>query len=64
MVGPDGRDQRCVRNGYCGAAGPAYSVVVVGVEYDRGTGALSVGQEATTIYSDFESGYPTGEAGY
>ena len=58
MTGADGRDSRCVKHGYCGTAGPAYSLMVSKIA--KGT---EVGS-AVTLFTDHVTGYPNGAAGY
>ena len=60
MIGPDGRDTRCVGHGYCGTAGPAYSIMVVDVT----AGTYTPQGVARLLYQDWHFGYPDGAAGY
>eukprot|EP00935_MAST-01C_sp_MAST-1C-sp1_P001667 g1667.t1 len=58
MTGADGRDSRCVQHGYCGTAGPAYSLMLSKIENGHEVGTARV------LFTDHRSGYPNGAAGY
>ena len=62
LVGRDGRDPRCTEGGYCGTAGPAYSIMVAKVSVPS-AGRSLVGP-AVELHRDWTTGYPDGSAGY
>ena len=64
MVGVDGRDQRCVKGGYCGRTGAAYSLMVASVRKEDEASAVVSVADVRTLFSDFITGWANGEAGY
>lgn len=59
MTGPDGRDLRCVRYGYCNVGGPAFSIFVADIDSKTATAS-----NVREIFRDLKTGYPDGAAGY
>ena len=63
MTGADGRDRRCTQHGYCGSAGPAFSMAVVDILHAEPNQSPRVGP-ARILFTDHRTGYPNGAAGY
>jgi dipeptidyl aminopeptidase/acylaminoacyl peptidase len=62
LIGRDGRDPRCTEGGYCGTAGPAYSIMVAKVSVS--SVSRPVLGPALELHRDWTTGYPDGSAGY
>ena len=63
LVDRDGRDPRCTEGGYCGTAGPAYSIMAAKVNVASGHGPAVV-TDVIELHRDWTTGYPDGSAGY
>lgn len=64
LIDSDGRDPRCTIGGYCGTAGPAYTIMSTAVMLpSTPTGRVSI-TDVQELHRDWITGYPDSSAGY